>query len=359
MPAQREVCSIAACDAPHVPGHLCSPMDRWMCGCPAAGSVHTPPLPPQPDRLVLAATIYGHVREPGASTPAAHALLSVTVALPGCAPAGEKVQVYADERGDYEVTIEAGRGPDLTTCVLVEATLGGATATRNIEGVRFRTTSAAVQAERFRADVNLDPIAPLTRTDGEALLQSFVAMLNGDNRLDASMGAYVTGGPEALRAAVEDYRSLLGERISAVVTTSELSSSHQRVDATLRGDTGGPISLLIYQDRVRSFHSPLIDYSLRSRLFAAGFSRLVGSGDAESLARLLTADDIDYPIDDARRVIARYKPPFEVRGGGFELTGLDERQHALTYRLTWQGETEATSSTIRISYGDGLLSLRE
>jgi hypothetical protein len=269
------------------------------------------------------------------------------------------LQIFADDRGDYSVTVEAGRGPDLITCVLVEAMLGGATTTRNIEGVQFRTTSPALQPERFRADLILDRIDPMTRADGEALLQSFVAMLNGDNRLDVSMGAYVPGGPEALRAAVEDYRSLLGEHISATFTTSEESSSHQRFDATLRGDKGGPISLTIYQDRVRSFHSPLIDYSLRSRLFAASFSRLVGGGDAESLARLLTADDIDYPVEDARRVIARYRPPFPVRGGRFELIELDERQHTLTYRLTWQGESELKESTIRVLYGDGLLSLRE
>ena len=286
-------------------------------------------------------------------------MVTVTVGLPGCVPAGEKALVFADERGDYELSIHAGHGADLVTCVLVEATLGGATSTRNIEGVQFRVPSDTVRPERFRADLSLERIPPLTRSEGEALLESFVSMLNGNDRVEVPMSAYVFGGPEALRVAIEDYRALLGERISATFTTSEMSGSHQRIDATLVGDKGGPLSLSIYQDRVRRFISPIIDYGLRSRLFAASFSRLVGTGDAESLARLLTADDIDYTVENARRVIDRYKPPFEVRGGRFELAGIDERQHTMTYRLTWMGEGQETGSTIVIGYGDGLLSLRE
>jgi hypothetical protein len=92
-------------------------------------------------------------------------------------------------------------------------------------------------------------------------------------------------------------------------------------------------------------------------MYIASFSRLVGSGDAAALKRLLTEDDLEFPIERAQRVIDRLKPPFEVRGGRYELTDVDERRNTLTYRVTWQGETESKSADVVLRYGDGLLGL--
>ena len=77
--------------------------------------------------------------------------------------------------------------------------------------------------------------------------------------------------------------------------------------------------------------------------------------DAGALARLMTADDLDYPVEDARRVLARYKPSFPVRGGRFELMAVNESRNTFTYRVTWEGETQSKTETIVLRYGDGLL----
>jgi hypothetical protein len=269
--------------------------------------------------------------------------------------------VYANAHGDYEVTLEAGAGPERVTCVLVSATLGGANGSATVPAVHFRTTSAATTPDAFRADVALQPTGAMTLEEGQRLIDQFVRLLRGEDALSNIMSTYVWDGPEALRAAVEDYQSLLGENITAEITASELRSIDQRVEAMLHGSNARPLSLAVYQDqqRPRRLVSPLIHYSLRSRLFLARFSRLVAEGDAPALARLLTADDVDYPLERAERVIAKVRPPFAAPSGSFELTGLDERTHTFTYRLSWRDGDRSSEAIVELGYGDGLLWLRD
>jgi hypothetical protein len=316
-----------------------------------------PPVPPPPpERNVLSARIHGHVTEPGVSTPAAFAIVTATLAGPGCAPSGETSSVVADERGDYELTVEAGVGPDVTSCVLLSATSAGANGAVELAEVPFRS---AEPFPRLRADIGLDAIESMTERDADELIARFVRFLGGAD--DPTLSSYVFGGPEALRSAAEDYRFLLGDSISARITDSEMSSSHQRVAASLTGTKRAGLSVSVYQDQRRSrrLHSPLLYYSHRSRLFAAAFSRLVAAGDAQSLARLLTADDIDYPVERAERVIAKYRAPFASTGGSFELIDLDEQRSTFTYRLTARNGEQSHVTTIELGYGDGLLWLRD
>lgn len=269
--------------------------------------------------------------------------MTVTPATAACTPMGAASRVYANERGEFEAAVEA----QSVSCLIVETTYGGATG---------RTTVPAT-SDRTSVEIQLEEIPPMTVAQGRALIEAFVAHLNGGP--EELLSTFIVYGPEALRAAREDYQSLLGEKITATMTGREISSSHQRVNAELRGSKGGPISVAAYQDYSRILHSPLIDYSLRSRNYIAAFSRLVVSGDAERMARLLTAGDIDVPVEDARRVIEHYKPDFEVTGGAWELMALDESSNTLTYRVTWHGDGRETSANVVLIYGDGLLGLKE
>ncbi|HEU4521017.1 MAG TPA: hypothetical protein VFT12_03375 [Thermoanaerobaculia bacterium] len=325
------------------------------CTAPApmpAPSTPPPIPPPVPERLVLHAIVTGQVREPARNSPAAFALVSAA-ASPACETGGG-AQVFADERGEFSFPVEAGPGPEMRLCVAVEATLGGASGRVVLRDVPLRTSDP----ERIRADIQLERIPPLTESGARALIDAFVQMLNGTEP-QIPLSTYVVGGPEALRTAREDYQSLLGSNITATVTGWKSSSFDQHLTAELGGSKGNAISLSVYQDYVGSLHSPLLDYSLRSRHYIASFSRLVGSGDAEGLARLLTEDDLDVPVEDARRVIDRYRPAFEVRGGAYELIAVDERRNTLTYRVTWRGDGVEKSADVVLGYGDGLLGLRE
>ena len=284
----------------------------------------------------------GTVREPGSTRPAAHALVT------GRACNGiDSALVFTNEQGEYELRIDAGSGPDLVDCAIIDATLGGARATVNASGVHFVNG----QPQRFMADITLNPLPPLTRSEAARLIDGFVELLNGNGQDEVRLATYARGGPESLRTAVEDYRSLLGDRIAATYTSDTA--------ALLRGTRGAELSVSVDQDLVRRLHGPVLDYSLRSRLFVASFSRLVSSGDAEALARLLTADDVDYPVENARRVITRFQPPFEAAGGQYELIAVDERRNTLTYRVTWRNEKQSKSADVVLRYGDGLLGLVE
>ena len=326
------------------------------CTSPTPPAPSTPPPipPPPPARAIRTAVVTGNVRLAGGSTPAGFALVSARVASPDCGtPQGDGVQVFADAHGVYELSIE---GPALPACVAVTATRAGATATLELPNVRFESGSTA----RVQGDIALSPLEPMTRVEAETLIGRFADAING--RDDVVLGTLLPDGPEALRVALEDYRALLGERVNGVLTDWESSSMHQRAVATLRGSNGNALSVSLYQDqrRSREFHGALADFGLRSRHFIASFSRLVSAGDAERLARLLTADDIDYPVERARRVIAKYRPPFDAGGGRFEIVSVDEQRSRMTYKLTWQGEgAREHSTTVTLGYGDGLLWLAD
>jgi hypothetical protein len=295
-----------------------------------------------PEPKIATVRISGHVTQPGSTTPAEHALITVAVS---CSTEKETPQDFADPHGNYEISIAV---PAVSCAATVHAFHGGARG------------SIEVSTERdTRADITLNPIPSMTRSAGEALIQSFVRLVNGDPKEQQELATYVWGGLDALQSAVEDYRAMLGPNVTATITNAELSARDQRVDALLRGARGKELSLGIYQDRVGRFVSPLVHYSHRSRMFLAWFSRFVSSGDAEKLARLLTADDIDYPVDRAKRVIEKYRPRFQPAGGRHELVSVDEKRSRLTYRLTWHRDGETATTTVVLGYGDGLLWLAD
>ena len=92
----------------------------------------------------------------------------------------------------------------------------------------------------------------------------------------------------------------------------------------------------------------------------ATFQRLIAANEAEKLARLLTPDDIDYPVDKAKRVIQRYAALRDLASAQGVFAGIDERTSTLRYRIEGRRrDGTAASVPLELGYGDGLLWLRE
>lgn len=264
-----------------------------------------------------------------------------------------------DERGEYFVVIDSPAGTGYSGCAVVHARSGGA-AGRASAPAQF--TSSAEGKTFARINVTLDPPAPLTHTAAERLVQALAAEINDvSGGISPDLALYVAQGPEALRVAREQYREALGDIVSIHPADDESSSSHRRVAFNLTGSTGRTARVVVHQEALTRMHSALLDYGFRSQMFMSAYVRSVASGDAVLLARVLSPDDIDYPVERARELIVGYRTRFRdtatIRP---EFAGHDEKRAEIVWRLRGEGaDGRERVEEIRLRYGDGLLSMVE
>jgi hypothetical protein len=289
----------------------------------------TPP-PPPPKRNVPSAHVFGRVTS-ASGFGIAHADVLVHVADAVCRPTETLVGAVTDGNGEYLAEVE-GAGE----CVVVEAKSGGAT------GAATQRVAFAVESPRVRVDVRLDRAPALTDAEAERLVRLLADAINGQPPEELSQ--YVLHGPEALRVALEQYRTLLGGRVTSV----------QRV-AGFQYALNGTSHVDVHQEDQIRLHSPLLDYGFRAERFMSLYLRAIASGDAEMLARVLNPDDVDFPVPRAREIIEDYRRRYgDVAAVRAEFVGVDERRNVLLWRLRGNGVTEP----IELGFGDGLIGMR-
>lgn len=307
--------------------------EEQRVSAPIAIEVQPPPAttPPRrpPDRNVPSAHVFGRITS-AQGFGVAHAEVLVRVADAACRPTETFVGAVTDENGQYLGVVE-GEGE----CVVVEARSGGATATA------ARRVAFAIESPRVNVDLRLPRAPALTDGEAERLVRLLADAINGQP--SEELHQYVLHGPEALRVALEQYRTLLG-RVTSV----------QRV-AGFRYVLNGRSHVDVHQEDLIRLHSPLLDYGFRAERFMSLYLRAIAAGDAEMLARVLNPDDIDFPVPRAREIIEDYRRRYaDVRAIRAEFAGIDEQRNALLWRLRGGGVTEP----IELGFGDGLIGMR-
>ena len=307
----------------------------FFLGCaPAATETQTPPSstppPPPPKRDVPSAQVSGRVNN-ASGFRVAHADVLVRVADAACRPTETFVGAVSDGNGEYLAVVE-GAGE----CVVVEARSGGASGTAS-QRVQF-----AVESPRVRVDVRMSRAPALTDAEAERLVRMLADAINGQQ--SEALDQYILHGPEALRVALGQYRTLLGGRVTSV----------QRVSG-FRYVLNGKSHVDVHQEDLIRLHSPLLDYGFRAERFMSLYLRAIASGDAEMLARVLNPDDVDFPVPRAREIIEDYRRRYgDVGAIRPEFVGVDESRAALLWRLRGGEITEP----IELGFGDGLIGMR-
>jgi hypothetical protein len=289
----------------------------------------------------IAATVSGTVRHETHGE-AGFAQVTLWRADPSCKPIAVAAQATADHAGRYDLPLqEAG------DCIVAEAVAAGA---------RGRATSPA--RAQVALDIRLDPAPPLTRADADALVASLKAAINDNDEaaINAIAPHFLVHDDEAIRVGIEHLRVALGK----VATARLVEERPGDYVYEIAGTNGATTRFGVQQYGRRIASNPMLYYGSRAQRFVSMFARLVAANDAEKLARLLTADDIDYPVDKARSVIARYAVLGDVESARSVFTGIDEQKSTLRYRIEGRRRDGSTASIpIELGYGDGLLWLRE
>jgi hypothetical protein len=333
-----------------------------LLGCrpapPATPPLPSVPPPPPPEREVNAAIIGGEVTDVrGRVVP--YAEVTVSAADSSCRKRLAAIGWLADAGGRYDVTLGAGVGPPFHGCVIVEARSGGA-----MGQATAPATFTASKEERVpvRADVVLREPELLSLQEAERLVGLLGEAIEGADRgVGMDLARYVAGGPEAARVAVEQYRQLLGTvvTIRRVATEGFDGNRHvdyRRVAFEIAGSSGRTAAVDVHQGELTRLHGLLLDYGLRSQRFVNAYLRAISSGDAMMLARILSPDDIDFPVEAASEIILRYRARFDTGTLRADFVDADHRANTIRWRI--RGRTLAggeASETLDLITGDGLI----
>lgn len=207
--------------------------------------------------------------------------------------------------------------------------------------------------QRVSAPITIEvpPLTELTTSEAERLVRLLAGAINDPARDTTELVPYILHGPEALRAALVQYRTALG-RVTNMRHVKELIFE-------LQGEKGTSLVEAHREERVR-IHSPLLDYAFRAERFLKAYLGAIADGDAERLARVLNPDDIDFPVPRAQEMIAAYRKRYrDVASIRAEFVGVDEKKNVLRWRLRGPGpDGREVTEPIDLGFGDGLIGIR-
>jgi hypothetical protein len=321
---------------------------------PAVPPTPSTPPPPPPEREVNSVTVTGIVLSAGGN-PVPFAQVEVAPTDSSCRTVGTAIGAVADASGEFMASVEGPVGPAYQGCVIVSAQSGGSRGTTTVPAY---FTPSKEQRVATRAEVRLDPPAPLDVATARRLAEGLVEAINEPSSSAAGeLAFYVNDGGEALRVALEQYRQHLGRVVSLrEVPAEEWYRSSRHVSFELVGENGRTSRLNVHQEAFTRLQSLLLNYGYRTEGFMHAYLRAISSGDADRLARVLNPDDVDFPVERAREIVIGYRQRFDTATLRAEFVSADEARGQFTWRIRGQTPSGAElTETVVLQTGDGLV----
>ncbi|MGH9457628.1 MAG: hypothetical protein ACRD2J_08320 [Thermoanaerobaculia bacterium] len=319
----------------------------------------TPPIPPQtppplPERAINVAHVAGRVVDViGLAVDGP--VVSVWSTGADCRLAGEPVTATGGMGGEFAIEVERGVGPEEFGCVVVEARAGGS----SVRAERHVVFTAAQGDPRNRVELRLQlPRAPeLTRDEGERLVRLLAeAVRTGAPATIEELDPHIRGDRQRVHAALDAYRQYL-RTIDSIEFAGAEGTHWMRW--RMNGVADRSVTTAVYRESLIELHGPLIDYGDRAAGFVRRILEVAHQGDIERMARVLTSDDEDVPLETAQRVIDFLRARFDLPRASVVLAEVDERLNVLRYRVSGPSREGTLSQEIlTVVYGDGLVGLR-
>ena len=270
---------------------------------------------------------------------------------PVCSTVITEARTTTDRLGGYSTLLALKAARETPSCLTVTVTGAGTSGSGSGEVV-FRSASPGAAPDAATVDVRLQRATRLSREDSDAVAADVVSAINGDVTAAARLTSYIYGGKAAVDAGVRNLRHHLSRAVSPQYQNVESGNRDVRYAYRLRGANGNSSELIVYQDETVQIWNPLLYYSARADRMTREMFRLIAANDATTLARLLTADDIDFPVPDAQKIIDDYRRRYGSKSLSASFDRVDETKHSIIYRI------DGTNDEIVMGYGDGLLFLK-
>jgi hypothetical protein len=206
------------------------------------------------------------------------------------------------------------------------------------------------------------------QSDREALAKDLmVNAIAAINTGDADfLGSYLIHEPEIARdfalAAIADYQTYFEG--NPIEDYEYLGNDTLRPDTLkfklIGGNLSKEISVSFQQEKI-TIYDEFFGYSARAKQLLSRTVEMLQQQDATQLAKVLTADDIDYPIAQAEVAIANYKKAVDPQTLTFEFIGFADASpnSPFVYRLSGMQDNQPVSHDVKVIYGDGLVGLQD
>lgn len=207
----------------------------------------------------------------------------------------------------------------------------------------------------------------LTQTQTDRLMTAIVDSINQGN------GTFILPYlPEAKRsiefgdAAIADYKVYFNNEPISRFELVKMENSGEFIDRD-----SGKFSYLLYNKS--GIHKEIainqglgyirigdefFQYSYPAKVLLAKMIQAIKAEDSVLLAKVLTADDIDYPVVKAKKAIATYRSTFDPNTLAYRFDGLDKNRY-FNYTIYGKKAGQSVEHQVKIIYGDSLVGLQD
>ncbi|MCP2729007.1 hypothetical protein [Limnofasciculus baicalensis] len=207
----------------------------------------------------------------------------------------------------------------------------------------------------------------LTKAEADKLMTGIVDSINQGN------GAFVLPYlPESKRsiefgdAGITDYKTYFNnepisrfELVKAEDSGEFINQASGKFYYLLYNKSGVKKEIAINQEsgNIR-LGDEFFQYSYPAKVLLAKTIQAIKTEDPVLLAKVLTADDIDYPVAKAKDAIAKYRATFDPNTLAYRFDGLDKNRH-FNYTIYGTKAGKSVEHHVTIIYGDSLVGLQD
>jgi hypothetical protein len=212
------------------------------------------------------------------------------------------------------------------------------------------------------------------RARADSLVSRLVIAINDpDPATVASLASFADQEPDTAAAAVaiEGFRHHLRGEIETCEFVGGEEGGDSHLEYRLVSGAGISKPVVVYHDAIRN-HTHLYDeflsYFARAQSYSRAMVDALSRRDAQRLARLLSVDDIDYPVELAEQAIGNYASRFDLPTLQIHYQGLEQESRtehgpdvnrAFRYVIRGTRDARTVEHEVRITHGDGLLGWRD
>lgn len=217
---------------------------------------------------------------------------------------------------------------------------------------------------------------PSTKEIADAIMTKVIDAINrGDASVLAQYLDRGDAGVEFATAALADYKYYFkGEklvRFELDEVEESLASIHLKykffgsLKYKVYSSTGISKEIYVYQEgtenavsRIRVYDD-FLSYSARAKGLLKFFIKYIQQKNPQKLAGVLTIDDIDYPVVEAKKVILNYEAKFNVNTLKYRFDGVDSMTGGFLYTIYGLKGKKTVENKVKVGHGDGLVGLSD
>ncbi len=168
-------------------------------------------------------------------------------------------------------------------------------------------------------------------------------------------------GVDLAKAAIQDYNTYFkGEKVTRFERVGAAPNRPDTFLYKISNKNGLNKEIFVsFQQQEPQVYDEFLNYSYSSKGLLENFVTSIQRKDATKLARVLSPDDIDYSVTNAKKVISNYEQKFDTNTIKYRLEGLEDKTGSFIYTLYGSKGGKPVQHKVTVIHGDGLVGLKD